>query len=412
MLNSMSPKGETVLDSPALGTGLAELVKPCGDLTRPADPGRVGGRPTFALTFSGGGFRATLAALGVARYLADIGRLADVRFISSVSGGSIANGVLALQWTELRNRGFSSVALDELVVNPIVDSISRSSLKHELIRNAWRAVGPRNRTHILARCMDRRFFHGRTLTSLDPEYRFVINAANIVTGVRFAFERDVIGDYVTGLAPSPERLPLAFAAAASAAVPGAFAPLPVPDVGFPCPDSGTPLLLDGGTYDNTGLQAFDGDQYADLFLVAMNAGGVFKTGRWGGIPFVKNLMRANSLLYRQSTGLRTRWMVDRFKARESAEGAGEPVPSWGRLGVLMALASDVKGPAAEQWRARFPEHRDWQGKDLAFVPTVFDRLDRALCRLLVYRGWWLTGATIAARHPNLARQPSSAPPLG
>lgn len=407
----MSPKGKTVLDSPALGAGLSGLVKPCGNPLRPADPGRVG-RPTFALTFSGGGFRATLAALGVVRFMADIGRLADVRFVSSVSGGSIANGVLATRWAELRNSGFSSAALDELVIDPIVDSVSRSSLKYELLRNAWRAIGPLNRTHILARCMDRRFFHGRTLASLDPECRFVINAANIVTGVRFAFERDVLGDYVTGLAPSGERLPVAFAAAASAAVPGAFAPLPVPGVSFPCSDSGTPLLLDGGTYDNTGLQAFDGDQYADLFLVAMNAGGVFKTGRWGGVPFVKNLMRANSLLYRQSTGLRTRWMVDRFKARESAERAGEPVPSWGRLGVLMALASDVDGPAAEQWRARFPEHRDWQGKDLAFVPTVFDRLDRALCRLLVYRGWWLTGATIAAYHPGLAPQPSSAPPLG
>jgi NTE family protein len=104
-------------------------------------------------------------------------------------------------------------------------------------------------------------------------------------------------------------------------------------------------------------------------------------------------------------------MVDRFKARESAERAGEPLPPWGRLGVLMALASDVEGPAAQQWRERFSEHRDWQGKDLAFVPTVFDRLDRALCRLLVYRGWWLTGATIAAHHPTLAAQPSSAPPL-
>jgi NTE family protein len=74
--------------------------------------------------------------------------------------------------------------------------------------------------------MDRRFFHGRTLASLDSGCRFVINAANIVTGVRFAFERDVVGDYVTGLAPTPPGLRVSFAAAASAAVPGAFAPLP------------------------------------------------------------------------------------------------------------------------------------------------------------------------------------------
>jgi NTE family protein len=407
----MARKKNTILDSAALGTGLAELIRPCNGTLRPADPGRVAGGPTFALTFSGGGFRAALAALGVLRYLADIGRLSHVRFVSSVSGGSIANGMLATQWATLREKGFTTAALDEHVIDPVVDSISDSSLKLELIRNAWRALGRRNRTHVLARAMDRRFFHGRTLASLDPECRFVINAANIVTGVRFAFERDVIGDYVTGLAPPGDQLPVAFAAAASAAVPGAFAPLPVPGVAFPCPQSGTPLLLDGGTYDNTGLSAFDGDRYADLFLVAMNAGGMFRTGRSGGIPFIRNLTRSNSLLYRQSTGLRTQWMVDRFKASEQAARAELPAPSWGRQGVLMTLASQITGSAAAGWRSSFPEERNWHGKDLAFVPTVFNRLDRALCRLLVYRGWWLTGATIATHHPGLAPPPSSAPPL-
>jgi NTE family protein len=318
----------TVLESPALGTGLDELVHRCGDSRRPADPGRIIGGPTFALTFSGGGFRATLAALGVVRYLADVGRLGDVRFVSSVSGGSIANGVLATRWAELRDRGFETEAVDRLVIDPIVASISGSSMKLELLRNAWRAIGPRNRTHVLARVLDRRFFHERTLANLDPECRFVINAANLVTGVRFAFERDVIGDYVTGLAPTGDGLRVSFAAAASAAVPGAFAPLPVRNVAFPCAERGTPLLLDGGTYDNTGMEAFDDDSYADLFLIVMNAGGMFTTGRWGGLPFLRNLMRANSLLYRQSTGLRTRWMVDRFKAFEEARRAKQPLPSW------------------------------------------------------------------------------------
>lgn len=407
----MSLRRHTVLDSPALGTGLAELVRPCEDPLRPADPGRVAGAPTFALTFSGGGFRATLAALGVVRYLADVGQLGHVRFVSSVSGGSISNGVLATRWAELRDRGFDTAAVEALVIDPVIDSISGSSLKLELIRNAWRAIGRQNRTHVLARALDRRFFEGRTLSSLDPECRFVINAANLVTGVRFAFERDVIGDYVTGLAPTGDRLRVSFAAAASAAVPGAFAPLPVRNVAFPCAERGTPLLLDGGTYDNTGLEAIDGDQYADTFLIAMNAGGMFTTGRWGGLPFIRNLTRSNSLLYRQSTGLRTRWMVDRFKAAETARLANQPVPSWGRQGVLMSLASDVTNPAADEWRAAFPEHRTWKGRDLAFVPTVFDRLDTELCRLLVYRGWWLTGATIAAHHPGLTRRPDSAPSL-
>jgi NTE family protein len=296
------------------------------------------------------------------------------------------------------------------LIEPVVDAISRSSMKLDLVRNSWRAVGKRTRTHVLADVMDRRFFQGRTLSSLDDQCRFMINAANIVTGVRFAFERDVIGDYVVGLAPTPPDLRVAFAAAASAAVPGTFAPLPVKGVAFPCPSSGTPLLLDGGAYDNTGLEALDSDEYAEVFLIAMNAGGLFTTGHWRGLPFIRNLRRANSLLYRQSTGLRTRWMVDRFKAREEAMSRGGAVPAWGRRGVLMALATNISGEPAERWRARFPEHREWQGKDLAFVPTVFDRLEPGLCRLLVYRGWWLAGASIATYAPEMAL-PTSAPSL-
>jgi NTE family protein len=374
-------------------------------------PGRR--RPTLALICSGGGFRATLAALGVVRFLADVGRLGDVRFISSVSGGSITNAMLACQWAPLREAGFTSEVAQQLVIGPIMESITSSSLKREVVRNVWRAVGRQTRTDLLARALDRRFFGGRTLESLDPGCRFVINAANLVTGVRFAFERDVVGDYVTGWAStSGTGLRVATAVAASAAVPGAFAPLPVRGVSFPCAKATEPLLVDGGAYDNTGLEAFDGDRYRDLLSFTMNAGGIFVTGGWGGVPVIRDLARANSLLYRQSTGLRTRWMVDRFQAFQAASAAGGPPPTWGRRGVLFALASDITGPEADAWRARFPEHRIWKGKDLAFVPTVFDRLDPALCRLLVYRGWWLTGAALAKYHPGLVELPADAPPIG
>jgi NTE family protein len=400
-----------MLHSPALGTGLEELIGRCGDKLRPRDPGRVSGRPTFGLAFSGGGFRATLAALGVVRFLAGTGRLGDVRFVSSVSGGSIANGMLACQWGELQAAGFATEALDRLVIDPIVDSISGSSLKGELLRNIWRIFGPRTRTHLLARALDRRFFHGKTLETVDPGCRFVINASNLVTGVRFTFERDVVGDYVLGLARTDGTgLRVATAAAASAAVPGAFAPLRLPGIAFPCAERGEPLLLDGGVYDNTGLEALDGDRYRDVFLVIMNAGGVFTTGRWGGLPFVRNLVRSNSLLYRQSTGLRTRWMVDRFKAYEEAKEAAD-AQAWARQGILMSLASEVDGPSLDLWRAQHPEDRTWKGRDLAFVPTVFDRLDPQLCRLLIYRGWWLTGATIARYHPGLVDLSAVASPL-
>lgn len=413
-LAGMSPESSSPLHSPSLGAGLGELdelIGPCRDTLRPHPPIRVEGRPTFGLTFSGGGFRATLAALGVARFLADAGRLGDVRFISSVSGGSIASGMLACRWGEMRGHSFSTQVFDAEVIGPFVESIMASSLKGEVLRNLWRAIGPRTRTDLLARVFDDRFFHGRTLDSLDDGCRFVINAANLMSGVRFAFERDVLGDYLAGLAKTDGTgMKVALAVAASAAVPGAFAPIRLQGITFPCGDRGDPMLLDGGAYDNTGLEAFDGNRYRDVFLITMNAGGVFVTGRWGGVPIVRDLARSNSLLYRQSTSLRTRWMVERFRASEEAAKRGATPPMEGRTGVLMGLATNVNGAGAERWRATHPEHRTWHGKDLAFVPTVFDKLDPALCRLLIYRGWWLLGATLSQYHPDIVDLPPEVPP--
>ncbi len=409
---ALSGDSASPLRSPALGSGLENLARPCGDELRPRDPRRVEGRPTFALTFSGGGFRATLAALGVARFLADVGRLKDLRFISSVSGGSIANGMIACAWSELEHKNFSTEAVEAHVIEPIIDSITTSSLKESVLTHLWQAIGRRTRTDLLADALDERFFHRRTLESLDEGTRFIINAANLTTGVRFAFERDVLGDYVLGLTQTAGTgVTVAAAVAASAAVPGVFAPVRLPRISFPCaPHVGAPVLLDGGAYDNTGLEALDGDRYRDVFLATMNAGGVFVTGRWGGIPIIRDLARANSLLYRQSTGLRARWMVDRFMASELANKQGLPAPSWGRQGVLVGLGTTVEGSGVEAWRSRHEEHRTWHGRDLSFVPTVFDRLDPRLCRLLIYRGWWLTGAALARYYPGLVELPTTAPP--
>jgi NTE family protein len=401
------------LESPALGTALGRLAGRCGDKRRPAEPPPVRGGPTIGLTFSGGGFRATFAALGVARYLADAGLLGNVRYLSSVSGGSVANGMLAVAWPDLRTSSFAPRAFDSNVVDPLTARVSSHSLKLSLLRGFWRTIGPRTRTDLLARTFDRWFFHGAELEHLDPACRWIFNAANLTTGVRFGFERDLLGDYVTGLAPTAGTgITVARAAAASAAVPGVFAAMKLKGIAFPCAARGVPALLDGGAYDNTGLEALDSDRYRSVFTVTMNAGGVFVTGAYGKIPLVRDLSRASSLLYRQSTALRARWMVDRFLAgsRTGADATG--AATYARRGVLVNLASDMGTSAAVRaWRERFPEHRTWRGEDLAFVPTVFDKLDERLCRALVYRGWWLTGAAFAHYHGDIAPlDPSTTPP--
>lgn len=389
----------------AIGTGLRSLTSPCGDSLRPEQPPPPpDGTDAIAMTLSGGGFRATLPALGGIRLLADAGLLDRLRYVSSVSGGSVANAALAKAWPQIREAGYTADAVDRLVIDPVVDKISSSSLKLKLLANVWRIIGPKNRTGVLADAFDDWWLDGLELEQLDPEVRWIVNAGNTTTGVRFGFERDVVGDYVTGLAETRgSGIRLATAASASAAVPGPFARVKLPkSVTFPCEQRGRPELLDGGIYDNTGLEALDGGRYDDVFTMTLNAGGVFKVGSMGGLPVVGDLQRSNGMLYRQSTALRTRWMVDRFIAGE-------------RRGVLYALATDVdrRGGEVDEFIARYPERREWNGEDLAFVPTVFDKLDERLCRLLVYRGWWLAGAHLARWHHETYPLDSlgDAPPL-
>ena len=396
------------LDSPAVGTGIQ--ARPCGDQLRASKP-----RPSpdpHAVTLSGGGFRATLAGVGALRLLASVGRLGQLRYLSSVSGGSIANGVTALAWPALRRLGFTADAFDENVVEPIVRQISRRSLKMSLIRGMWRTVGPMNRTELLARRLDEWFFAGAELEGLDPEARWVVSAANLVTGARFTFERDVLGDYAIGLRPTAGTgLRLSTAVAASAAVPGAFAPLVIEQIHFPCA-SQPPVLVDGGAYDNMGLEAVDGERYSHTFLMTLNAGGLLRPGAYGKVPLVRELVRANSLLYRQSTSLRAREMVNRFQVGRGTP-PGEPVPRGGRRGVLVGLATDfagVESDVLDMWRSTHPEHRAVEARSLALVPTVFDKLDERLCRALVYRGWWLMGAALAAYHPERLPDPAAVSP--
>jgi NTE family protein len=388
------------LDSAMIGTSASDLIEGCRvQEPCPGRPEPVEVEPPLAVAFSGGGFRATLAAIGVGLFLADAGLLGRVRYFSSVSGGSVANGLVACAWEKLRARGFSSEAYERHVVHPLVDQISRRSLTATLVRNAWRTVGKKTRTDLLADFLDEWFFDQRRLEDLPGGIRFVFNAANISTGVRFGFERDVLGDWVIGrVATAGAGIRVAQAVAASAAVPGAFAPMRL-DLPFPCAQGRTAMLVDGGAYDNLGLEVID--DLRDVCLVAINAGGVFQTGRWGWVPVARELKRASGLLYRQSSALRMRTMIERFRAWEFARDAGEPPPAWARQGVLFGLATTMGDSARREWLRDRPEPTRQEVVELALTPTSFGKFSRPLCERLIHRGWWLTGATLSRFHPSL-----------
>jgi NTE family protein len=121
------------------------------------------------------------------------------------------------------------------------------------------------------------------------------------------------------------------------------------------------------------------------------------TGAYGRIPVIRDLQLSQALLYRQSTALRRRWMVERFQEWERAQRAGEAPPAWGRRGVLFGLATTFD--VAPAWLAANPDVP--VPAEIALVKTSFDRFPVDLCRKLVHAGWWLTGATLATYHPDV-----------
>lgn len=207
-----------------IGTKVGDLIEGCLNYPRSPSPSLPSEGFPIAVALSGGGFRATLAGLGVLRFLADAGLLGQVRYVSSVSGGSIANGLVARQYPALQAAGFSGQAFVDLVEEPTVARISESSLTAKMVMNAWRIIGPKTRTMLLADSLDEWFFRGLKLHELPEPCRYIFNAANLTTGVRFGFEREWIGDYVLGrVAAEAFDLRVADAVAVSAAVPGLLA---------------------------------------------------------------------------------------------------------------------------------------------------------------------------------------------
>jgi NTE family protein len=388
------------LPAETIGSNNHNMVERCmSSPPLPPDPLRRDSS-RIALAFSGGGWRAALAAAGVLRFLGEAGLLSRVRWVSSVSGGSITNGVLAVSREQLAAADFDGEAVDGQVIAPLLGAARDRSLTMALLRGAWR-VPWRSRAGVLADRLADWLGLGVALEDLGSDCVHVFNGANETTGVRFNFDAEWIGDYTIGFrSPAGTGLRVADAVSMSAAVPGAFNARSLPGIEFPCGDGGDARIADGGAYDNLGLEAID-----DLFgpcLLVLSAGGVFRTG-WGGllnhVPVVKDLKRAEALLYRQSTALRTRNMVERFKLWEETPPGEEP-PGFARRGVLFGLATTLEPPPSwTDGRPEFPSGEDRVA--MARYKTTFSKIESAMAEALIHRGWWMTGATLSAYHPDL-----------
>ncbi len=218
--------------------------------------------PSIGLCFSGGGFRAALYAVGVARYLAEAGLLPRVRAISAVSGGSIAAALLADRWPDLRAAGFAPATFIHTIEEPFRIALAERNLRNDAVRN-WvlRRATLRGRTRgsAVGAVLVDRLLRARQVVNLDPALQVILTSTDLGTGRAFRVSRDFIGSYDFGYAAPPAHLGLGTVVAASAAAPLLFPPVYLPTEGLGLKDPPRVLsLVDGGVYDNLGLEWFQG----------------------------------------------------------------------------------------------------------------------------------------------------------
>jgi predicted acylesterase/phospholipase RssA len=266
----------------------------------------------IGVALSGGGHRATIWGIGVLLYLADVGRQQDVGVIASVSGGSIANGVVAHEMDyahtspdELRARlrpllhhvaytglffwgpstnafvitvfallGLGAVGTLAGLVLAFISGIGIWAgvvlLASLLVLTAGVLVFTRRSLVVdaaLARTHFSRDGRPTPLAEVARSLDHVMCATELQAGEHFYLAPTFLYSYRFGRG-NPASMRLSTAVQASACLPGAFAArrLPTgpyqfqrdPSVTEPAQIPGQALLTDGGVYDNMADQWLDG----------------------------------------------------------------------------------------------------------------------------------------------------------
>lgn len=180
------------------------------------------------LALSGGGFRATLFHLGSLIRLNEFGCLRKLDVVTSVSGGSIASGVLTARWKSLTwDATGVATNLRETIEAPIREFCSHTI---DVSAGLIGALSPFSSIpDEIAEAYDKHLFRGVTLQQLPAAEpgktpRFVFYATNLQTGASVRISRKYLADYKVGKIDAPD-LPLSRVVGASSAFPPVLSPV-------------------------------------------------------------------------------------------------------------------------------------------------------------------------------------------
>jgi NTE family protein len=239
--------------------------------------------------------------------------------VSSVSGGSITAGVLALAWPKL---GFDDDGVAQRFQPEVVEPLHKMAgrtIDFPAIASGlllpWATIGER-----VAAAYRRHLFAQSTLQDLPDKPRFVFNATNLQSGVLWRFAKPYMRDYRVGEVKAPQ-VDLGTAVAASSAFPPFLSPVVLKlDEAVFTPGSGElqrapfttrPCLTDGGVYDNLGLETI-WDRYETILI--SDGGGHMKEQERPKRLWPLHAFRVLGVIDSQVRALRKRSAIDDFKA--------------------------------------------------------------------------------------------------
>jgi predicted acylesterase/phospholipase RssA len=226
----------------------------------------------IALCFSGGGYRAAAFHLGVLTYLHRIQLLPQVEILSTVSGGTLAGLTYAYSLKKKRNFEEFYIGFHEFLssVNLVKLSFANIGKKSES------ALGFEDLITSIADVYDAKLFSGDRFEIFWQKpavhlQEIIFNATEFRTGIDFRFQKSRndkarMGNGNVNISlKDAQKIRLADIAAASSCFPGGFEPLAFPH-DFQWPDKVIPQslkekftkalpLMDGGIYDNQGIDA-------------------------------------------------------------------------------------------------------------------------------------------------------------
>lgn len=395
----------------------------------------VQGRPRIALALSGGGFRASIFHLGVIRRLAELGWLERVDVISTVSGGSVLGGYLALHWNAMLREGGTVEAFEKVIVRPFLDVVTKQNFLRRWATRLWkipfRKIRDRTftRTKLGAELYSEMFYDGRTCAELPERPYLILNAASLLSIRAWRFTRRGMGDSRIGHAVWGDKpMLIGEAACASAAFPPVFPPARIrtEDYTFgapvyneePLPSPKYVPLSDGGVYDNLGVEAVQKPTYLPgeahalpvaEFVIVSDAGYPARYRfRNSGLPVFGEallLYRVDNIAREQVSAQRRRSLVANFS------DANSPLK-----GVLISLGSSLEKMGADL----LPAYSMHVGTNyhipkalLGLIKAVRTQLDRFTdieCQALMYHAYSMTDAFLWA-HRSTCPEDYRAPEL-